>query len=144
MVKNGVIVQPGDTEKHLVFIDDLCRAFELAMETADVDGEVFLIAGEGPTKLKDLVDIAAHSLSVPSPRFRIPAWPVTAACALVERIFNSCGARPPVHRRSMDFFTRTVTCDTSKAKNLLGFQPKTDVQNGVRSTVEWLLAKGHI
>jgi len=144
MVKKGVIVQPGDTQKHLIFIDDLCNAFELAMDTDRADGQVFLIAGERPTRLTDVIDIAAQNLNVPSPRLRLPAKPVTFACAAAERIFGAFGARAPVHRRSMDFFTRTVTCDTSKASKLLGFKAGTDVDTGIKATVEWLLSTGHL
>ena len=144
MVKKGVIVHPGETIKHLIFIDDLCNAFELAMDMDHIDGHVFLIAGERPTRLKELVDIAAHRLGVPSPRLRLPAKPVTLACAAAERIFNAIGARSPVHRRSMDFFTRTVTCDSTKARRLLGFSAKTDVDTGVKNTVDWLVSEGHI
>lgn len=144
MVKKGVIVQPGDTRKHLIFIDDLCDAFQLAMDVDNVEGEVFLIAGEAPVRLDDLVDIAAGRLNVPSPRVRLPAKPVTLACTAAEHIFNAVGARAPVHGRSMDFFTRTVTCDTSKARKMLGFKAKTDVETGVKLTVEWLSNAGHI
>ena len=144
LVEKGVIISPGNTRKHLIYIDDLCRAFELAMISPAAEGQVFLIAGEQSTALEDLVSTAARILQVPEPRFRLPAKPVTITCAAVEMICNALRVRPIVFRRSMDFFTRTIECDTSKARQLLGFQSQVSVTEGVQATVSWYRSEGLI
>jgi len=144
LVKKGVIISPGKTRKHLIYIDDLCRAFELAMISPAAEGQVFLIAGEQSTALEDLVSTAARILQVPEPRFRLPAKPVTITCAAVEMICNAIGIRPIVFRRSMDFFTRTIECDTSKSRELLGFESEVSVTRGVEATVDWYRSEGLI
>jgi nucleoside-diphosphate-sugar epimerase len=141
LVKKGVIVNPGDTHKHLIYIDDLCDAFLRAMHSEAADGEVFVIAGRNPTKLTRLVDLAATELGVPLPRVKLPAKPVVLACTAVEKICNSLRVKPIIFRRSMDFFTRSVTCDTSKAMQVLGFESQVPVADGVRNTVGWLRAQ---
>jgi nucleoside-diphosphate-sugar epimerase len=137
LVKKGIIVAPGKTRKHLIYIDDLCRAFELAMITPAANGEVFLIAGAKSTALKDLVAIAAETLGAPYPKIRLPALPVTLACAVVENTCNLLRIKPVIFKRSMDFFTRTVECQTDKAKSILGFESRTSVKDGVEATVRW-------
>ena len=144
LVKKGIIVRPGNTRKHLIYIDDLCRAFELAMISPNADGQVFLIAGDQSIALKDLVSMVARILQVPEPRFLLPAKPVTFACATVEMICNALGVKPVVFRRSMDFFTRTVECDTSKAKKELDFEALVPVAEGVQATVDWYKSEGLI
>lgn len=141
LVKKGVIVNPGNTRKHLIYIDDLCESYCLAMDAPQACGEVFLIAGDSSVRLDELVTIAADALGVSQPRLRLPARPVTLACSIVERICNTLGIRPILFRRSMDFFTRTVECDVSKAREHLGFRSRTDVREGVRKTVRWYLAE---
>jgi nucleoside-diphosphate-sugar epimerase len=137
LVKKGVIVSPGNTRKHLIYIDDLCRAFELAMVNEAAHNQVFLIAGKEPTQLKDLVSIAAKALGTDYPKIRLPAMPVTMTCALVETLCNAIGMKPIIFKRSMDFFTRTVECDTTKSRGVLGFEANTSVTDGVQATVEW-------
>jgi dihydroflavonol-4-reductase len=44
MVRRGIIVNPGNTLKHLIYIDDLCRAFEKALHNEDAVGETFTLA----------------------------------------------------------------------------------------------------
>jgi nucleoside-diphosphate-sugar epimerase len=141
LVKKGIIVSPGRTRKHLIYIDDLCRAFELAMLTPAANNEIFLIAGNESTALKDLVSIAADILDVPYPKIRLPAFPVTMACAIVERVCNILKVKPIIFKRSMDFFTRTVECKTEKANTILGFESRVAVKDGVESTIEWYRKK---
>ena len=138
LVKKGIIVNPGNTQKHLIYIDDLCDAFLKAMLSETADGEVFLIAGRESTKLTRLVELAAEAMDVPLPKIKLPAKPVVFACAAVEATCNVLRIKPVIFKRSMDFFTRTVECDTSKSARLLGFESQVAVPEGVRNTVNWL------
>jgi nucleoside-diphosphate-sugar epimerase len=138
LVKKGVIVSPGDTQKHLIYVDDLCDAFLKSMTSTAADDEVFVIAGQEPTKLTRLIEIAASAMEVQKPRIKLPAKPVVLACTVVEKICNALRIKPILFRRSMDFFTRTVACDTSKSARILGFESQVTVQDGVRNTVKWL------
>lgn len=141
LVKKGVIINPGSTMKHLIFIDDLCHAFELAMQNPAADGEVFLIAGTKSTSLIRLVSIAAETLKVPYPRVNLPVMPVVMACAAVEYVCGVLKIKPVIFVRSMDFFRRSVECRTDKATERLGFEAHTSVQQGVQATVDWYRRK---
>jgi nucleoside-diphosphate-sugar epimerase len=142
MIRKGVIVNPGQTLKHLVYVDDLCRAFRLALQKRDIAGEVFIIAGKEPTPLRELIEIAAKGLGVPSPRFQLPALPLTVLFGLVESGFRLVRRKPPVFRRSMNFFTKSVAFDVSKAKAVLGFQSEFDVPTGVAKAIAWYRENG--
>jgi nucleoside-diphosphate-sugar epimerase len=142
MIRKGVVVNPGTTMKHMIYVDDLCRAFGLALQKRDIEGEVFIIAGKEPTHLRELIEIAAKGLGVATPRIRLPALPITILFALVETAFHSVRLKPPVFRRSMDFFTKSVSFDVHKAKELLGFQSEIDVPTGVARTIAWYRENG--
>jgi len=144
MVKKGMIVNPGGTRKHLIFIDDLCRAFELAMEKDGITGEIFIIAGDKPIALVDLVAIVARALGVPRPKVILPALAMTGLCIVTEAICNLIKIRPLLFRRSMDFFTRSVEMNGQKAKRSLGFQNHVDVEAGVARTLGWYKESGLI
>ena len=137
MVKKGIIVNPGDTLKHLIFIDDLCRAFELAMEKDEAVGEVFIIADQKAIALRDLIGFAAHELGVAPPKLYLPAIPITFACTVTEHLCNFLGKKPILFRRSMDFFTKSVQFDVHKADLKLDFKAGTGVREGVQKTVSW-------
>jgi nucleoside-diphosphate-sugar epimerase len=137
MIQKGIIVNPGQTLKHLVYVDDLCRAFDLAIRTPHIEGEIFIIAGREPIPLRTLIEIGAEGLGVPPPKVRLPAWPFTSLFALVETGARAVGTKPPVFRRSMDFFTKSVSLDVRKARDVLGFQGEVEVPIGVARTIAW-------
>jgi len=142
LVKKGILVRPGSTLKHLIYIDDLCHAFELCLDTPAAQPEIFIIAGRAPTPLSELVGIAARELGVPKPRILLPAGPVVWLCTAIETFARLVGVKPPVTRRSIDFFVRSVEFDVSKARDKLGFESSVDVETGVARTIAWYRKEG--
>lgn len=137
LVKKGIIVNPGKTLKHLIFIDDLCRAFELAATNDRAIGEVFIIGGIKAVPLRELTKVVARELHVPPPRVRLPATPITWLCTATETVSEFLGRKPPLYRRSMDFFTKSVHFDVSKAEEQLGFRSEVNILTGVAKTARW-------
>ncbi|MEE9355426.1 MAG: NAD(P)-dependent oxidoreductase [Methylococcaceae bacterium] len=144
MVKKGVIVNPGNTFKHLIYIDDLCRSFEAALTNDDVIGKAIIIAGKEPTPLKELIQIVATQLGVKTPGIVIPAIPMTLFATVVEWAFGLIDKKPPIFRRSMDFFTKSVRFKTNRMENELKFEPTVSAEEGVKQTAEWYRKEGLI
>jgi nucleoside-diphosphate-sugar epimerase len=144
LVKRGVIVDPSQTWKHLIYVDDLCRALELASIHENAPSNVFIAASEHPTRLTELIDLVAEVLGVHRPRILIPAAPVTTLCAAVESVCDVMHVKPPIFRRSMDFFTRSMQFDTSRIRSVLGFETRTGLREGIRRTADWYRERGLI
>lgn len=144
MVKKGVIVSPGNTLKHLIYVSDLCRAFELAASSEEGFGEPMIIASPAPTPLKDLVGIVAAAIKVDKPKVVIPALPITILATVVETVFNWIDKKPPIFRRSTHFFTKSVAFDATNAAKYLGFESQVSTEEGVGATAEWYISNGHI
>lgn len=144
MVKKGVLINPGKTLKHLIYVDDLSAAFELAMIKKGIDGEIFTIAGDEITPLKDLILIVGQALGVAKPKIYLPSTPIVMVAAVVENVFNIIGKKPPIFRRSMDFFRKSVSFNPEKAKKVLDFSAKTSVTEGVQNTARWYSKEGLI
>lgn len=142
MVKSGVMVNPGHTLKHLIYIDDLCRAFELAADNEAAVGEVFIIAGREPIPLKDLIGLVAQELGVSPPSIVLPATPMTMLCTSTEVVCNLAHVKPILFRRSMDFFTKSVQFDARKAQDVLGFEDDMPIPDGVANTARWYQQMG--
>lgn len=142
MVKKGVIVNPGKTLKHLIYVKDLCRAFEQAGSCKQGYGEPMIIASPEPTALKDLVGIVAKNIDVSRPKIVIPAIPMTILATVVEHVFNAVNLKPPIFRRSTHFFTKSVAFDAKNAKKYLGFQTEVSTEEGVRNTAKWYREQG--
>jgi nucleoside-diphosphate-sugar epimerase len=53
-----------------------------------------------------------------------------SACALLR-------VEPPLHRRRLRFFKHNRAFCIDKARQVLGYEPRVDVEEGFRRTVEW-------
>lgn len=121
----------GDGWVHFIDVRDLARAFLTAMGRDDLDGEIFIIAGRRPLRLRAFTDIVARQLGVPPPWLCLPVKPVQALGSLCESICRPLGIHPPLFRRRVDFFTKHRVFDTAKARERLGFEPAQDVEGEV-------------
>jgi nucleoside-diphosphate-sugar epimerase len=127
----------GENFYHLVYIDDLIDGFILAGEQKEIEGEIFIIAGNTPIKVKELVRLIAEILERPVSQRRVPISPVKLAAIIAERTFRPLGIEPPLYTRRLDFFVKTRAFDISKARKILGYSPKIDLRTGLTRTIEW-------
>ena len=132
-----IMLGTGKTLAHFVYIDDLIDGFELCAEKSSALGEVYIIAGQEPITLNELVALIAKELNVPVPKLHLPVRPFQVLGSLCEAICKPFGIEPPIFRRRVDFFTKDRAFDISKARRDLGYHPKMDMVTGISRTIEW-------
>jgi len=52
-------------------------------------------------------------------------------------ICKPLGISPPIYRRRIDFFIKDRAFDISKAKEMLGYNPQVNLDEGLKRTAEW-------
>jgi nucleoside-diphosphate-sugar epimerase len=129
------VVGSGRPLYHLVYIDDLVAGFLLALDHPSAPGEAFIIAGPRPISQADLASLIARKTGGRVLPVRIPAAPIQWAGDLVEAVFVPLGLEPPLHRRRVDFWTKSRAFSIEKARRVLGYEPRVDVEEGVALTV---------
>ncbi len=129
------IVGSGEAFYHPVYIDDLVDGFVLALRRPEALGEAFIIAGPRYVSQAELAALIARETGGSVWPFRVPAWPLGAAGALVEAVCIPLGLEPPIHRRRVEFWTKSRAFSIDKARRLLGYEPKVDLQEGIARTV---------
>ena len=132
-----VMLGPGTVQYQLVFIEDLIDGILLCGTNARAPGAVYILTGESPVTLNQLVTMIAGVLNVPEPRWHFPVAPVYAAGFVCEMVFKPLGISPPLYRRRVDFFRKTRAFDISKARRELGFHPRTELVSGLATTIDW-------
>ena len=126
----------GSGRRHMVYVDDVVSAFFAACERPEAVGEGMIVAGPRPCTLRELIEEVRKATG--SARFgrRLPLAPMLAAAAVVEDVCQALKLDPPIYRRRMDFFTSDSAFDTSRARRLLGWAPRVELDDGVRRTYE--------
>jgi nucleoside-diphosphate-sugar epimerase len=136
------VVGDGRAFYHPVFIDDLVAGFLLAMERPEAVGQSFIIAGARYVSQADLAALIARHTAGRVLPFRVPAAPLRWAGALCEALFVPLGLEPPLHRRRVDFWTKSRAFSIDKARRLLGYDPKVDLEEGIARTAAWYRQAG--
>lgn len=138
-VDNGkfMMIGSGKVLYHLTFVKDLVDGIILCGEKKEAVGEIFTLGGNEYLELNEFVKLLADVLGVKPPKRRIPAWPVWTAGLLCEILCYPFRIQPPIFRRRVDFFIKDRAFDISKAKRLLGYNPKVDLRTGLKLTADW-------
>lgn len=131
------IIGTGKTVYHFTYIDDLIDGIMLASSSPRALGEVFTIGGSTYVTIREVVDTIADVLGRPRPKLRIPAWPVQIAAVLCVALCKPFGINPPLYPRRLEFFMLSRAFDISKARELLGYDPKVSVRDGFARTAAW-------
>src|SRR5262249_45985843 len=136
------VVGSGRSFYHPVFIDDLVAGFLLAMERPEAAGEAFIVAGARYASQDELAALIARHPGGRVPPLPVPPWPLQAAGGLAERGGVPPGMGPPVHRRRVEFWTKSRAFSIEKARRLLGYAPQVDLEPGIARTAAAYRAAG--
>jgi nucleoside-diphosphate-sugar epimerase len=128
------VVGSGRTFYHPVYIDDLVAGFLLALDRDEAVGECFLICGPQYVTQRELAEMVARHTGGRVLPFRVPVRPLQWAGDLVEAVCVPLGLEPPLHRRRVDFWTKSRAFSIEKARRRLGYDPKVSLEEGLART----------
>jgi nucleoside-diphosphate-sugar epimerase len=137
-----LLVGDGSAVRQPVYVGDIVHALECAGQAPDAVGQTFVIAGPEPVTIKELTSTIARTLGRPPVRLKAPyavVWPAALAAEMVGKV---TGKEPPISRRSLKFFDGNAAFDMSKAKNVMGFCPEVQLEQGLGSSLAWFRAEG--
>ena len=106
-----VITGNGEQSRGFTYVDDIAKGTLLALK--QVGYEVFNLGGHEVISINDLVSLLENVLTKPALRQYIPAHPA-------------------------DVYSNVA--DVSKARKMLGWEPRVGLDEGVRALVDWYLA----
>lgn len=146
MARRGRFLMFGDglTTYHPVYIDNLVDMFELAAEHPAAKGRTYIAADEHYYALNDLVHAVGRSMGIETQIVHLPFRPLWLAAVTVELACKPLRVAPPLFRRRVDWFRQVRAFRIVRAKNELGYEPRVDLEEGLRRTAEWYRANGYL
>jgi dihydroflavonol-4-reductase len=126
----------GEGRRHMVYVDDVVSAFFKACERQEAVGKGIIVAGPKAYTLRQLLDEITRATGSKRYGVRLPLAPMLALAAVVEDVSAALKVDPPIYRRRMDFFHSDSEFDISRARRVLDWEPKVDLREGVRRTLE--------
>jgi dihydroflavonol-4-reductase len=129
------VVGSGRACYHPVYIDDLVQGYLLALDRPEAAGQPFIIAGPRYATQDELAALIAKHTGGRVLPFHVPAAPLLLAGALCEAVCVPLGIDPPLHRRRVDFWVKSRAFTIEKARRVLGYAPRFDLDEGIARTV---------
>jgi nucleoside-diphosphate-sugar epimerase len=125
----------GDGRRHMVYVADLAEAFLLACTRPDAANQEMIVAGPEAVPLRELLQTLAILANRTSSGPRLPLKPMLALAALTEDVCRLLNMQPPLHRRRMDFYLNDAAFDCARAREVLAWEPKVSLRDGLAATL---------
>ncbi|HMS62114.1 MAG TPA: NAD-dependent epimerase/dehydratase family protein [Solirubrobacteraceae bacterium] len=141
-IRAGTFVLPGHGEGvlTLVYIDDLVDCVVLALTVPQAGGQAVTAWDGVPVTAKAYFDRYARMLG--KGEVRCAPEPVLRAAAGVLELRARVTGRPAdVTREAIRYITRHAVYPNDRARDLLGWEPQVDLDEGLRRTEDWLRAE---
>lgn len=132
----------ADALIHLTYIDDVVSAVKKIIGNEKCRGEIFNICGEQIYKLYEVFDAFAAALNKPGPK-PVPYLPVYMLSHILRLIpdFAKPKSLSLLTPHRVKFFRNNSSYDISKAKTYFGYNPSTNLREGVERMVEWYVSE---
>jgi len=120
-----------------VYVDDLVSGLVLAAERPEAAGQIFTI---GPAKGVPAKEFFAHYFRMLGKRGPVclPTTIAVAAARAAGGLERLRGNRTEINAASMRYLARPGGYSIEKARRLLGYEPRIDLDEGMRRTEAWL------
>lgn len=127
----------------MVYVEDLIQALLLAAQRDVPSGEVFLISDGSYYPLQGIADMVASILGVRLKKFRIPKALAQGAALLAEWWGRLRGVAPAFNRNKLqEALQEAWICQNTKARKMLGFEPRYPLEEGLKLTLRWYTEAG--
>lgn len=150
MIKNGKspIVGDGENLRSLVYIDNLCQALLLSESNPRVSGQTYWVADRRPYSMNEIVDTIERlmeeefGLKVAHKRLKLP-YVVSEIAQLSDALIQKAGLyQQKIHVLSE--MNKTIACSIEKAQRELGYEPRIELEEGMRRSLAWCVEQGTV
>lgn len=139
------LVGDGRQQRSMVFTGNLVHGLLRAEVAAAAPGRAYWIADAEPHELREVFATVrrafeAEGLTVSGGQPRLPRLAGVVA-ERVDRVLQGTGRySQAIH--VLGELKETIACDISRAREELGYDPPTDLFEGMRASIRWCLERG--
>jgi nucleoside-diphosphate-sugar epimerase len=148
MIREGKapLVGGGTARRSMSYIDNTCHALLLAERSAAARGRLYWVADRRPYTMNEIVDtverLLEHEFRMPVAhrRLRLPALASRVAGA-ADALLQAMG-RYQQELHVLSEMSQTIACSIARAERELGYDPRIELEEGMRRSIRWCLEHG--
>ena len=137
--RQPVLISRGEGLMAHCYIDNLAKGIELALTHPDAAGGTFIVHdGSDTTTYREYFTRLARAAGLRPPRVSTPRPLALALAGAAEQVHRWGGPPPPFTRVAVRYVTRRSTYSITQAREVLGYVPEVDLDEGMRRLREAL------
>lgn len=148
MIRDGKapLVGDGENRRSMAYVDNICQGLLLCERVEKAAGETYWIADRRAYPMKEILEtierVMEDSFHVKCAHGRMKLPGIASEVAwLVDKTMQAVGTyHPKIHVLSE--MNKTIACTTAKAERELGYDPKVDLEEGMRRSIQWMMDRG--
>lgn len=142
MIKKGnpFLFGNGENLRSLTYVDNLIQAILLAETTPRADGQIYWVADKRPYTTLEIYRTIAELLGVELKPRRLPSF-VSRLSAGADGVLQTIGVYSSYAHVAGEMVL-DIGCNIEKAEQELGYQPKVELKEGMRRSIEWCQSHG--
>lgn len=147
MIRSGKapVVGGGLNRRSMSYIDNVCQGLMLCEQVAGANGHTYWIADQRPYTMLEIIATVERLLEsefqipVAHRRLRLPGA-VSELALGTDALMQALGLyNQKVHVLSQ--MNKSIACSIEKARLELGYDPKIELEEGMRRSIAWLLGR---
>ena len=148
MIRDGKapIVGDGENRRSMAYVDNICQGLLLCEKVDRAAGETYWIADRRPYPMNEIIDTIERVMEkdfgvrCAHRRMRLPGVASEVAWLVDTTIQGMGGYHQKIHVLSE--MNKTIACSVAKAERELGYDPKVELEEGMRRSIQWMLDRG--
>lgn len=148
MIRDGKapIVGSGENRRSMAYVDNICQGLLLCEKVDAAKGQKYWIADRKPYPMNEIIDTIERvmetdfGVACARKRMKLPGFASEVAW-LVDATIQGIGA---YHQKFhvLSEMNKTIACTIAKAEKELGYDPKVDLEEGMRRSLHWMKDRG--
>jgi nucleoside-diphosphate-sugar epimerase len=140
--EKSLVLPAGGRGMHSpVYVDDLVNGIELASTEPEAAGRIFILTGSEGVPIGEFFGHYCRMLGIDSPR-TAPAAVARQVARAIDAAARLRGRRSEVTGAAVDYLMRRGTYSIARAREILGYEPRHDLDAGMAKTEDWLRSEG--
>lgn len=126
-----------------IYVDDLVEGILRVADSEQAAGQVFNLSGGQACETQDFFAYYCRMLGIDGPRI-VPTPVAIALATVVGSTMRAVGRPSEINPATMRMLAASGEVSIEKARGLLAWEPRIDLDEGMRRTETWLRAEGYL
>lgn len=138
------LIGKGNNLNSYVYVGNLVDATIQAASTKETLGQVYFINDRTPYKFRDIVNLVYKAVGKKPPEFYVPFIPAYVGAGLYAGLCRLIGKEPVIYPSRVKTMVLNYAYSVKKAEKDFGYNPKYDLQRGIKETFAWYKNNGYL